>query len=159
MAFGDLSGHPPPDCDAVSAGIIFIPSLRSGVVGLPFMTIPRSRSRPTNRANTTQAAAFNFDLKGDFIHGKRTGKKQSRGPEAEEGQAGSEGGKHIRQPDEDGNQNCPAGQCSKEIEPLIEPPLSPSLRATAQVIARPVGHAGVTSAPIDMFSKKELLQP
>ncbi|QND12435.1 hypothetical protein HB775_14420 [Rhizobium leguminosarum bv. trifolii] len=124
------------------------------------MTIPRSPIATDNGANTTQAAAFNFDLKGDFIDGKRTGKKQSRGPEAEEGQAGSEGGKHIRQPDEDGDQNRPARQCSKEIEPPIEPPLSPSLRLTAQVITRPGGRAGVTSSPIDMSSEKqELLRP
>ncbi|NNH59803.1 hypothetical protein HLI01_23990 [Rhizobium laguerreae] len=63
MAFGDLSGHPPPDCDAVSAGIIFIPSLRPGVVGLPLMTIPRSLIATDSGANTTQAAAFNFDLR------------------------------------------------------------------------------------------------
>ncbi|MBY5348048.1 hypothetical protein [Rhizobium leguminosarum] len=104
------------------------------------MTIPRSLIATDKRANTTQAAAFNFDLKGDFIDGKRTSKKQSRGPEAEEGQAGSEGGKHIRQSDEDGDQNRPAGQCSKEIEPLIEPPSAP-VRITAQVIARLIERA------------------
>jgi hypothetical protein len=60
LAFGDLSGHPPPDCDAVSAGIIFISPLRPGVVGLPLMTIPRSPIAIDKRGEYHAGCGFQF---------------------------------------------------------------------------------------------------
>jgi len=69
LAFGDLSGHPPPDFDAVSAGIISFNSCGPALSGCPHDD-PAISGRDRQVGEHRAGWAFSFRSNGRFIMAK-----------------------------------------------------------------------------------------